>query len=128
MVTQITDGIRVSVETQFQQEHSDPARMMYVFTYRITIENKSPYSIQLLRRHWFIRDIHQEPREVEGEGVVGQQPVIEPGSRYQYISGCNLHSGFGKMFGYFTMERLIDGKKFTVQIPEFVMVAPAYLN
>lgn len=128
MVTQITDGIRVSVETQFQQEHSDPARMMYVFTYRITIENKSPYSIQLLRRHWFIRDTHQEPREVEGEGVVGQQPVIEPGSRYQYISGCNLHSGFGKMFGYFTMERLIDGKKFTVQIPEFVMVAPAYLN
>ncbi|HEX5172141.1 MAG TPA: ApaG domain, partial [Cyclobacteriaceae bacterium] len=67
-------------------------------------------------------------REVEGDGVVGQQPVLEPGQTHQYVSGCNLKSGIGKMVGEYLMERIVDGVKLTVNIPAFVMVAPLRLN
>lgn len=128
MVTEITQGIRVSVETEYQPAYSSPSQYHYVFTYRITIENQSENTIQLLRRHWFISDAGFNPREVEGEGVVGQQPVLEPGQAHQYVSGCNLKSGIGKMTGTYLMERIVDGTKLQVNIPEFVMVAPFRLN
>ena len=102
--------------------------MHYVFTYKVTIVNESDQTIQLLRRHWHIRDANQEPYEVEGEGVVGQQPVLEPGQSHNYVSGCNLKSGLGKMYGSYLMERIMDGKKFMVEIPEFSMVVPFRLN
>ena len=128
MATQITEGIKVSVETEYQDGFSDPSSLHYVFTYKITIENNSPFSIQLMHRHWIINDINQPTKEVEGPGVVGQQPIIEPGRMHQYVSGCQLSSGFGKMYGYYLMERLIDGKEIKVDIPEFIMVAPQFLN
>jgi ApaG protein len=128
MVTRITEGIKVSVETEYQPEYSSPSQYHFVFTYRITIENKSEFTIQLLRRHWFIHDAANPMREVDGEGVVGQQPVIESGQFHQYVSGCNLKSGVGKMLGYYMMERVVDGKIFKVRIPEFQMVAPFRLN
>ncbi|MCU0398138.1 MAG: Co2+/Mg2+ efflux protein ApaG [Cyclobacteriaceae bacterium] len=128
MVTEITQGIRVSVETEYQPAYSSPSQYHYVFTYRITIENQSDNTIQLLRRHWFIADAGFSPREVEGEGVVGQQPVLEPGQAHQYVSGCNLKSGIGKMTGTYLMERIVDGTQLQVNIPEFVMVAPFRLN
>jgi ApaG protein len=65
---------------------------------------------------------------VEGEGVVGLQPLLEPGESHQYVSGCNLKSGIGKMVGTYQMERIVDGTQFTVNIPEFVMVAPLRMN
>jgi ApaG protein len=99
-----------------------------VFTYRITIENQSEYTIQLLRRHWLISDAGFTAREVEGDGVVGQQPVLEPGQNHQYVSGCNLKSGIGKMVGTYQMERIVDGVKFQVVVPEFTMIAPIRLN
>ena len=128
MVTEITQGIRVSVETEYQPAYSSPSQYHYVFTYRITIENQSENTIQLLRRHWHIADAGHYTREVEGEGVVGQQPVLEPGESHQYVSGCNLKSGIGKMAGTYLMERVVDGTQFEVAIPEFVMVAPFRLN
>lgn len=128
MITEITQGIRVSVETEYQPSYSSPSQYHYVFTYRITIENQSEYTIQLLRRHWHIHDAGFASREVEGEGVVGQQPVLEPGQSHQYVSGCNLKSGIGKMLGYYHMERIMDGVKFRVLVPEFTMVAPLRLN
>jgi len=128
MVTEITQGIRVTVETEYQPSYSSPSQHHYVFTYRITIENQSENTIQLKRRHWYISDAGYFPREVEGEGVVGQQPVLEPGELHQYVSGCNLKSGIGKMAGTFQMERIVDGVKLKVNIPEFVMVAPFRLN
>jgi len=67
-------------------------------------------------------------REVEGEGVVGQQPILEPGQKHQYVSGCNLRSGFGKMFGTYLMEKVVDGTEFEVAIPEFNMVVPYLMN
>jgi len=128
MVTQITNGIKVSVETEYQAEYSSPAQNHFVFTYKITIENHSENTIQLLRRQWYIHDTNWPKREVEGEGVVGQQPVLESGQTHQYVSGCNLHSGMGKMYGHFTMERIVDGKQFQVLIPEFTMFVPHMLN
>ncbi len=128
MVTQITEGVKVSVTTEYQPGYSSPARSSYAFTYRITIENKSEYTIQLLRRHWHIHDITHPPYEVEGEGVVGQTPVLEPGESHRYVSGCQLKSGMGKMHGRYLMERIVDGKQFHVTIPAFIMVAPFLLN
>lgn len=128
MVTEITKGIKVSVETEYQPGYSSPSQYHYVFTYRITIENQSDFTIQLLRRKWLVHDAGFLPREVEGEGVVGQQPIIEPGQNHQYVSGCNLKSGIGKMVGTYLMERVVDGTKVEVNIPEFTMIAPLRLN
>lgn len=128
MVSEVTQGVKVSVETAYQPEYSSPGQMHYVFTYRIMIENNSAHTVQLLRRHWYIHDANTLVREVEGEGVVGQQPVLEAGESHQYVSGCNLKSGIGKMYGTYLMERVLDGKKIQVKIPEFTMIAPFKLN
>lgn len=128
MIAEITQGVKISVETEYQPSYSSPSQYHYVFTYRITIENQSDFTIQLMRRHWYIHDAGFLPREVEGEGVVGQQPVLEPGQSHQYVSGCNLKSGIGKMVGTYLMERIVDGTTFRANIPEFTMVAPLRLN
>jgi ApaG protein len=128
MIAEITKGVKVSVETEYQPSYSSPSQYHYVFTYRITIENQSEFTIQLMRRHWTIHDAGFSQREVEGDGVVGQQPVLEPGQSHQYVSGCNLKSGIGKMVGTYDMERIVDGTNFLVKIPEFMMVAPVRLN
>lgn len=128
IVTAITEGVQVSVETNYQPEYSSPTQFHYVFTYRITIENHSNYTVKLHRRHWFIHDANNTVREVEGEGVVGQQPILEPGQVHQYVSGCNLRSGFGKMHGTYLMEKVVDGSQFEVVIPEFTMIVPYLLN
>ncbi len=128
MVTAVTEGIKVSVKTDYQQEYSSPLQAHYVFTYRIKIENASENTIQLLRRHWLIYDSNGTVREVEGEGVIGQQPVLEPGEVHEYVSGCNLRSSMGKMVGTYLIERIIDGKQIRVTIPEFTMVVPYKLN
>jgi ApaG protein len=128
MVNQVTQGIRVSVETEYQPEYSSPSQFHYVFTYKITIENASEHTVQLLKRQWYIHDAGAKEKQVEGEGVVGQQPILEPGQKHQYVSGCNLKSAYGRMHGFFTMERLVDGKLMDITIPEFVMVAPFKLN
>jgi ApaG protein len=128
MATATTKGIKISVETEYQPAYSSPAQFHYVFTYKITIENLSDQTIKLLSRHWYIHDAVRQVKEVEGEGVVGQQPVLEPGEIHNYVSGCNLKSGIGKMYGFYTMERIMDGKLFEVKIPEFTMFVPYKLN
>jgi len=128
MIAEITKGVKVSVETEYQPSYSSPSQYHYVFTYRITIENQSEFTIQLMRRHWHIHDAGFSPREVDGDGVVGQQPVLEPGQTHQYVSGCNLKSGTGKMVVTYEMERVVDGTLFEVKIPEFIMIAPLRLN
>jgi ApaG protein len=128
MVTTITDGVKVSVETQYQPEYSNPANDHYMFAYKINIENVGENTVQLLRRHWEIFDSNGEHREVEGEGVVGEQPVIEPGSSHEYISGCNLKTDMGTMKGEYQMIRTLDNTLFDVEIPQFDMVAPYRMN
>ncbi len=128
MVTKITEGVKVSVDTAYQSEYSSPSQYHYVFTYKIQIENCSEYSIQLLRRKWNIFDSNGTVREVSGAGVVGQQPLLEPGEVHEYVSGCNLKTGIGKMNGTYEFERIFDGKSFFVSIPEFTLVVPFKLN
>ncbi|OFY67210.1 MAG: Co2+/Mg2+ efflux protein ApaG [Bacteroidetes bacterium RIFCSPLOWO2_02_FULL_36_8] len=126
--TLTTQGIRVSVKTQFQPSHSEPQHSCFVFAYQILIENTSGFTVQLLNRHWNIIDSLNEKKEVKGEGVVGVMPTIEPGEKYEYISGCNLRSEMGKMYGVYLFERKPDGKLFEVKIPEFQLIMPAKNN
>ena len=128
MNTTTTQGVAVSVTTNYLPDYSSPSQEHYVFAYKIDILNGSEYTVKLLRRHWYIYDANGVVREVEGEGVVGQQPVLEPGESHQYVSGCNLKSGLGKMRGTYQMERIVDGQEFTVDIPEFTLVVPYRLN
>jgi ApaG protein len=128
MLTATTRGIRISVETFYHPNHSRPTEHRYVFAYRITIENHSDFTVQLLRRHWTIVDGIGNRREVEGEGIVGLQPLISSGNSHQYVSWANLNTDLGKMFGTYLMERHIDGEHFEVEIPEFQLAAPFKMN
>jgi ApaG protein len=128
MVQQVTEGVSITVETFYQPAQSNPLSSEFLFAYRITIENLSTMPVKLLRRHWYIVDSNGSFREVEGEGVVGQTPIIEPGENYQYVSAANLRSEIGKMYGNYQMENLYNKKLITVSIPEFHLVAPFKMN
>jgi ApaG protein len=128
MVTQITEGVKISVETVYQPEYSNPGNEHFMFAYKITIENLTGYTVQLMRRHWFIFDSNGTHREVEGEGVVGLQPVIEPNDVHEYVSGCTLKTAIGSMKGSYQMKRIVDNEDFDVNIPEFNLIAPYKMN
>jgi len=128
MVSKISEGVTISVETFYQPDHSNPVSSEFMFAYRISIENNNSFPVQLLRRHWYIFDSDGTHREVEGEGVIGNQPEINSGEKYQYISGCNLRSELGKMHGTYLMENLYNKKTFYVNIPSFEMTVPFKLN
>ena len=123
METAITKNIRISVETSYRPEHSAPSRFKHVFSYEITIENMGEQRVQLLRRHWFIMDGLGMLQEVEGPGVIGQQPIFGPNDLHQYESWCELLTDIGKMYGYYTMIDLDTEKQFKVLIPEFKLAA-----
>jgi ApaG protein len=128
MISKISEGITISVETYYQPEYSNPVNSEFMFAYRITIENNNIFPVKLLSRHWYIYDSNGSLREVEGEGVVGVQPQINSGESYQYISGCNLRSEIGKMHGTYQMENVNNKKNFNVIIPSFDMCTPFKLN
>lgn len=128
MATKITDGVKITVETIYQPEYSNPANEHFMFAYKVNIENLSDYSVQLLNRYWKIFDSNGSYREVNGKGVVGLQPVIEPGDNHEYVSGCSLKTDMGSMKGSYKMQRVVDGKRFKVNIPEFYLIAPYKLN
>ena len=124
----ISEGVQVSVVTFYQPDYSNPLQSEYMFAYRITLENHNAFPIKLLRRNWQIFDSNGQNREVEGEGVVGVQPTLNPGERYQYVSGCNLRTEMGRMTGTYQMENLLNKKIFEVNIPSFEMVVPFKYN
>lgn len=126
MVTAVTEGITVSVITNY--EGFAQQNLRHVFAYRVHIENNSKDTVQLLRRHWFIYDSNGEIREVEGEGVIGEQPTLSPAQYHQYSSWCPLATEIGLMTGTFLMQRKSDGSTFKVQVPEFKMITPYRLN
>ena len=128
MTSPIVADIEITVKNNFSELQSNPATNEYFFVYNINIQNNSDYQVQLLSRKWFIFDSNTEMREVEGEGVVGVQPILSPNESYNYFSGCLLNTGFGKMWGYYTFIRIADGHVFDVPIPEFQMVLPWLKN
>jgi ApaG protein len=124
MVSKISEGVEVSVEVFYQNDYSNPMNQDYMFAYRVTVENHNGFALKLLRRHWFIFDSNGEHREVEGEGVIGIQPVLKPSEQYQYVSGCNLKTEMGKMHGTYLMENQNNKEQFYVNIPAFEMIVP----
>lgn len=121
---QTTGGVTVRVSVSYLSEQSEPQRGRWFWAYHIRIENEGTESVQLLARHWIITDGRGARHTVEGEGVVGEQPVIEPGGSYDYVSGCPLATPTGAMQGSY---RMIDedGRPFEVAIPRFQLLAPA---
>ncbi|HVF97529.1 MAG TPA: Co2+/Mg2+ efflux protein ApaG [Flavisolibacter sp.] len=128
MNSKISEGVEVRVETFYQQDYSNPLQSEFMFAYRITIENHNAFPVKLRSRHWHIFDSNGSYREVEGEGVVGMQPVIHPGDEYQYVSGCNLHTEMGRMHGTYLMENMNTQHEFEVKIPPFEMIVPFKYN
>ena len=128
MTSLISEGVQVSVETFYQSDYSNPLQSEFMFAYRITLENHNSFPVKLHRRHWYIFDSNGTHREVEGEGVVGVQPTLQPAENYQYVRGCNLRTEMGKMYGTYEMENLSTKKMFSVKIPAFEMIVPMKNN
>jgi len=120
---QSTQGIRVMVEPRYSLADSDPGDDTFVFSYFIEMANEGSAPAQLLFRFWRIHDSAGEDTEVEGEGVVGEQPSLEPGGAHRYRSYCVLRSPAGYMEGYYTFQRP-DGQRFRVDVPRFQLTAP----
>lgn len=117
-VEQVTHGMRVGVQPRFVLSESDPSRGRFVFTYDIEIENMGVATGTLLRRHWTIEDEGGPDTEVDGDGVIGVQPTLEPGAVHRYQSFCVLRSPRGAMEGHYTFVRP-DGEEFRVEVPRF---------
>jgi ApaG protein len=118
-----TNGVTVRVSVSFLSEQSEPARGRWFWAYHIRIENDGAEAVQLISREWTIRDGRGGRHEVQGEGVVGEQPLIESGASFDYVSGCPLGTSSGEMEGRYHMVAA-DGSSFVVAIPKFPLVAP----
>ena len=119
-----TQGVTVRVSVSYLPEQSEPARGRWFWAYHIRLENDGAQAVQLLTRHWIITDGRGARHSVEGEGVVGEQPLIEPGGSFDYVSGCPLATPTGAMQGSYRMIAA-DGETFDADIPRFPLHAPA---
>ncbi len=119
-----TRGVIVRVSVSYLPEQSEPRRGRWFWAYHIRIENEGSVAVQLLTRHWIITDGRGLRHTVEGEGVVGEQPMIAPGASFDYVSGCPLSTPTGSMQGSYHMIDE-DGDAFDVTIPRFALIAPA---
>jgi ApaG protein len=123
--------ITVTSETGFIPQQSEPDDNRYVFFYTITIHNDSKIACQLLSRHWIIQDSNEKVEEIFGEGVIGEQPLIQPGDKYQYTSGAVLETEIGTMEGRYFMVGKSDQKsvnEFEINIPRFTLSVPRTLH
>lgn len=119
-----TRGVVVRVSVSYLPEQSEPSRGRWFWAYHVRVENEGEQTVQLLTRHWIITDGRGVQHSVEGEGVVGEQPMIEPGASFDYVSGCPLATPTGSMQGSYHMMNE-DGSGFDVAIPRFALIAPA---
>ena len=119
--------IEVSPMPRFIPEQSDPENDRYIFAYTITVKNIGEIAAQLVSRHWIITDAHNSVQEVRGLGVVGQQPLLQPGESFEYTSGSSLTTPIGTMKGTYQMVAE-DGTHFEAEIPEFVLASPRALH
>ena len=122
-----TRGLTVRVSVSFLPEQSEPERGRWFWAYHIRLENGGEQAVQLISRRWLITDGRGRRHEVEGEGVVGEQPVIAPGASYDYVSGCPLDTASGAMEGsYHLVDE--DGTSFDAAIPRFLLIGPAVMH
>ena len=123
-----TNGVRIGVESHFQPGHSFPHRSQYLHVYTIHIKNYNEYPVKLMSRHWDITEADGTKKVVDGPGIVGEQPLLDPGGLHSYSSFCVLAFPIGKMSGYYTMVRTDTDEQFNVDIPAFNLVMPDALN
>lgn len=123
MYEAVTQNIKISVQTQFIKDQSNPDEGYYVWAYHITIANKGGETVQLISRHWKITDGLGRLQEVKGDGVVGEQPILHPGQKYSYSSGTPLATASGFMQGSYFMRRK-DGSGFEAEVPGFSLDSP----
>jgi ApaG protein len=123
MYSKQTNGLVVNVTPEFLEEHSRPDEGRFVWAYHITIVNKGSQRVQLLNRYWKIIDAKGRTQEVRGAGVVGEQPVLDPGQEFSYTSGCPLETSSGVMMGSYEMVAE-DGSHFDISIPAFSLDSP----
>lgn len=128
MISKISGGVKITVESFYQPEFSNPLSSEFMFAYKIIIQNNNVFPVKLLSRHWYIFDSVGSMREVEGDGVVGVQPEIACAQQYEYMSGCNLKSEIGRMHGTYLMENLQTHQTFEATIPSFEMQVPFKMN
>ncbi len=119
----VTQGVRVQVMAQYSPEQSQPSQNQWFFLYTVQISNEGVETVQLISRHWIITDADHHVKEVQGLGVVGKQPVLDPGESFQYTSGCPLSTPFGSMRGTYQMLKP-DGERFDVEIGPFALTEP----
>jgi ApaG protein len=119
----VTRSIRVAVHPSYLEDQSEPEENRYLWQYTITIENQGPETVQLMSRYWHISDAAGRVQEVRGPGVVGAQPVLEPGKTFEYSSGCPLATASGAMVGRYQM-RAASGEDFEIDIPMFLLESP----
>ncbi|ACP23956.1 MULTISPECIES: Co2+/Mg2+ efflux protein ApaG [Sinorhizobium] len=127
MYRALTRDIEVTVEPYYLEEQSDPDDSRYVWGYRIVISNHSEIAVRLMTRYWHITDENGQVDEVSGPGVIGEQPLLNPGDTYEYSSGCPLDTPSGVMFGHYSMEAE-DGETFNVAIPAFSLDSPGLVR
>lgn len=128
MVQQVTKGIKISVRPRFEGTLVNRHQESYTFSYTITIENQSNETVQLLTRYWKIKDALKRTEIVKGEGVVGVKPLLSPGDKHTYSSGCLLKAPFGSMQGHYTLINHVTNKTFKVTIPTFKLHAAFAVN
>ena len=128
MIHKISNEIGVSVITRYQEEYSDPLNNKFLHAYQITISNNNDFPVQLLSRKWLIKESSGKQTIVNGEGVVGKTPILQPGEEFQYVSCCPLESMAGTMEGHYKFERLDDHSQFISRIPKFTLICPDILN
>jgi ApaG protein len=119
----MTEAIKIDVKTHYIEEQSRPQNDFFVFAYTVTITNNGNEPAKLLRRHWIIKDFNQKVLEVQGDGVIGEQPRLLPGEHFTYTSGTTLETDVGTMKGSYTMQN-DNGDEFEAPITEFVLSAP----
>ncbi|MDB5683263.1 MAG: ApaG domain protein [Sphingomonas bacterium] len=119
-----TRDVTIRVSVSFLADQSEPGKGRWFWAYHIRIENEGSQAVQLISRHWRITDGRGARHDVRGEGVVGEQPIIEPGNSFDYVSGCPLHTPTGAMEGTFHMA-VADGTTFDAAIPRFPLIGPA---
>lgn len=123
MYRERTNGIEVTVRPEFLDEESDPAALRWFWAYTVIVANHSDATVQLLARYWQITNAMGQIEEVRGPGVIGEQPILEPGDSFQYTSGCPLNTPSGTMVGHYTMQDE-NGGRFNVHIPGFSLDLP----
>jgi len=128
MRNKIISSVKIQVKTWYRSDLSNPEEHQYFYNYRISIVNKGTDTIQLLHRHWMVEQLIHGIQHVDGPGVVGEQPLITAGERFEYVSGCEFWMPIGRMSGFYTFQNLATEQLFSVPIPTFTLEFPTSLS